>query len=251
MKRLVVILGGKGGTGKTTFCRLLVDSLYINDIDYLAFDADTENPELYEYYKEVGTGVELLEFLEVSEAKKLFTQLRELAPEVAVLDMPGASGRKTREIINKFGLFRIAKDLGYRVTICTVLNLGYEVIASLSAMREFCEDNVDYVVVKNLTWDKGLGFLRWDNSNTRKTIAELNGIEIEMPELDTSAFDVLREKGLAYSLAVEENGVPYGDYLLISSFLDRARVEVQKAGIYFGLQSTETDSKLVGSANAS
>lgn len=235
MKRIVIILGGKGGTGKTALMRLLIDLLHTKGINYLAYDADTENPELYEYYKEFGTGVRLLNFLEVAEAKRFFTEIKTEAPDVVVLDMPGASGNKTREIITKFGLFKIASDLGYRVTLVTVLNLGYPVINSLRAMVEFCGEKVDYVVVKNLCWDKGLGFQRWDNSKTKVAIAELKGIEIEMPELEYSTFDVLLEQGLPYSAATELNGFPYGDYLLVSGFLDQAKPELELAGEYLGL----------------
>lgn len=167
MKRIVMILGGKGGTGKTAFNRLLLDVLHTQGINYIAYDADTENPELYEYYQNIGTGVRLLNFLEVASAKRFFTEIKAGSPDVVVLDMPGASGKKTREIIKKFGLFKIAADLGYRVTLVTVINLGYSVINSLKAMAEFCSDQADYVVVKNLCWDKGLGFQRWDNSRTR------------------------------------------------------------------------------------
>jgi hypothetical protein len=49
MKRIVMILGGKGGTGKTAFTRLLLDVLHSQGISYLGYDADTENPELFEY----------------------------------------------------------------------------------------------------------------------------------------------------------------------------------------------------------
>lgn len=174
MKRIVMILGGKGGTGKTAFNRLLLDVLHTKGTNYLAYDADTENPELYEYYQNFGTGVRLLNFLDVAEAKRFFTEVKTNGPDVVVLDMPGASGNKTREIIKKFGLFKIASDLGYRVTLVAVINLGYAVINSLRAMAEFCGDSADYVVVKNLCWDKGLGFQRWDSSKTRAAIAILN-----------------------------------------------------------------------------
>ena len=235
MKRIIIILGGKGGTGKTAFTRLLVDILHSSNINYLAYDADTENPELYEYYQSFGTGVRLLNFLEVAEAKRFFTEIKTDSPDVVVVDMPGASGNKIREIISKFGLFKIGGDLGYRVTIVTVLNLGYSVITSLKTMSEFCGNQADYVVVKNLCWDKGLGFQRWDNSKTRAAITELNGIEIEMPELEYSTFDTLIEKGLPYSAATEENGLPFGDYLLVSGFLDQAKPELEKAALYLGL----------------
>ncbi|WP_341532262.1 hypothetical protein WKK05_41325 (plasmid) [Nostoc sp. UHCC 0302] len=239
MKRIVMILGGKGGTGKTAFTRLLLDVIHSKGINYSAYDADTENPELYEYYQNFGSGVRLLNFLEVAEAKRFFTEIKAESPDSIIVDMPGASSNKTREIISKFGLFKIAGDLGYRVTLVTVLNLGYSVITSLKTMAEFCGDKADYVVVKNLCWDKGSGFQRWENSKTSAAIAELKGIEIEMPELDYSTFDTLTEKGLPYSAATEENGFPFGDYLLVSGFLDQAKPELEKAGDYLGLQQPE------------
>lgn len=239
MKRIVMILGGKGGTGKTAFTRLLLDVMHKKGINYLAYDADTENPELYEYYQNFGSGVRLLNFLEVAEAKRFFTEIKAESPDSVIVDMPGASSNKTREIISKFGLFKIAGDLGYRVTLVTVLNLGYSVITSLKTMAEFCGDKADYVVVKNLCWDKGSGFQRWENSKTSAAISELKGIEIEMPELDYSTFDTLTEKGLPYSAATEENGFPFGDYLLVSGFLDQAKPELEKAEIYLGLQQPE------------
>lgn len=237
-----MILGGKGGTGKTAFTRLLLDVLHTKGINYLAYDADTENPELHEYYQQVGNGVRLLDFLEVAEAKELFTEIKTESPDVVVLDMPGASGNKTREIITKFELFNIAVNLGYRVTLVTVINLGYSVLTSLRTMAELCGDKADYVVVKNLCWDKGLGFQRWEDSKTKVAITELNGIEIEMPELDYSTFDVLLEQGLPYSAATEENGFPFGDYLLVNAFLAQAKLELSKAEEYLGL-SVKTKSE--------
>ncbi|MGM3309796.1 hypothetical protein ACSQ6I_28140 [Anabaena sp. WFMT] len=241
MKRIVMILGGKGGTGKTAFTRLLLDVLHSQGISYLGYDADTENPELFEYYQDFGSGVRLLNFIEVAEAKRFFTEIKAASPDVIVVDMPGASSNKTREIISKFGLFKIAGDLGYRVSLVTVLNLGYSVITSLKAMVEFCGNQADYVVVKNLCWDKGLGFQRWENSKTRVAISELQGVEIELPELEYSTFDMLIEKGLPFSAATEENGFPFGDYLLVSGFLDQAKPELDKAAVYLGLHQLETN----------
>ena len=80
-----------------------------------------------------------------------------------------------------------------------------------------------------------MGFGRWEISKTKLMVAEFKGVEIELPELEDSTFDLLIEKSLPYSLATEEKGVPFGDYLLVSAFLDRARLELHKAGIYLGL----------------
>ncbi|MEA5551788.1 hypothetical protein VB713_12590, partial [Anabaena cylindrica UHCC 0172] len=180
---------------------------------------------------------------------QVFTRISAQYPDVIVVDMPGASSNKTREIISKFGLFKIAGDLGYRVSLVTVLNLGYSVITSLKAMVEFCGNQADYVVVKNLCWDKGLGFQRWDNSKTRVAISELQGVEIELPELEYSTFDMLIEKGFPFSAATEENGFPFGDYLLVSGFLDQAKPELDKAAVYLGLQQLETNKSAVSQSS--
>ena len=240
MKRLVMIIGGKGGTGKTAFLRVLLDKIATQNLTYLAYDADTENPELYEQMKDFGSGVRLLNFLEVAEAKRFFSEVKAELPQAVVLDMPGASGNKTREIFKKFGMFKIAEDLGYRITLVVVLNLGFSVINSLKIMTEFCGDAVDYVVVKNLCWDKGMGFQRWENSKTRQRALELGGIEIELPELEYSTFDVVLEKRLTFSASTEANGFPYGDYLLVSGFLTQAHAELEKAGDYLGLVTSQT-----------
>lgn len=56
-----------------------------------------------------------------------------------------------------------------------------------------------------------------------------------MPELEYSTFDVLLEQGIPFSAATEENGFPYGDFLLVSGFLDQASPELEKAADYLGL----------------
>lgn len=236
MKRLILLLGGKGGTGKTTFGRLITDELHCRGINYLAFDADKENPDLHAFYKEFGSGVQLLNLLDVSQAKNFFTKLREAGPDVVVCDLPGATGEKLREIITAFNLFQVAENLGYRCTIVSVLNLSRSPIASLRAMYNFCNCKVDYVVVRNLCWAKPGDFTRWEGSETRRLILEAQGIEIQLPSLESSVFDLLEDRNIAFSNATEENSFPFGDYLMVNAFLSLARPELAKAGEYLGFE---------------
>lgn len=237
-KRIILGLGGKGGTGKTLFCRLLYYCLVENGLDVLGLDADIENPEFFQYHQEVeGHEVQQLEFLEVGYAKDFFTQLKDENPDAALLDMPGASSEATRDQIDRFGLFDIAADLGYRVTIVAVLNNGYPAIASLAAMMEHCGEQADYVVVRSELWNQGsLNYSRWDDSETRQQFKELKGIEISMPVLEISTFDVMHEAAVSFFKVAE---LPYGDQLLADSFVSRGRLQIRQAGRYFGLSEPE------------
>jgi hypothetical protein len=232
-KRIILTLGGKGGTGKTLHCRTLFHFLLKAGVRSLAFDADYENPEFFEYYSKsinaTGSGISLLNFLDISEAKKLFSEIDNQRPDVVLLDMPGASGNMARAQIETFELFKISAELGYRVTIDTVLNNAYNSITSLQMMMDYCGAQVDYVAVKSLAWQvEGMDFSRWEKSSTRDAFLKLGGIEIEMPLLHMTTFDALHEKALPFH---ELEQLEFGDRLLVNSFLNRSLLQLNLASI--------------------
>jgi hypothetical protein len=239
LNRIVFILGGKGGTGKTLHCRQLYYALVQAGVKCLAYDADVENPEFEDYHTECQHKVKRLNFLKSAEAKTLFSDIDQQKPSVVLIDMPGASGKATREQLQKFGAFDLAKDLGYRITFDTVLNNCYNTINSLRIMIDFCGTQADYVAVKSLMWtQEGLNFSRWEKSEERKRFLELNGVEIEMPLLDLSTFDVMHEEALSF---FEKDQLPFGDRILINSFLNLSLPELQKAAQYLGLPASTTE----------
>lgn len=242
LKRLIMILGGKGGTGKTLYCRLLHYYLVTLGVKDQAFDADIENPEFEEYHANTAHQVRAIDFLDVGKAKELFTTIDKHKPDVVLMDMPGASGKATRGQMDRFGIFQIAEKLGYRLTIVTVLNNAYNNINSLDIMLDFCQDRADYVAVKSLYWQQGtLTFERWENSSTRQKFLELGGIEIEMPVLETSVYDEMHGKGENPALSFfEYEKLPFGDRLLIESFLERSKPQLDLAAKYLGIPSTSS-----------
>jgi hypothetical protein len=233
LKRILLTLGAKGGTGKTLHCRQLYYFLTQAGVNCLAYDADHENPSFCEYHSKSQHPVCLLNIFDVSQAKVFFNHLESQSPEVVLLDMPGASGKLTRELIETFGFFNIAQEFGYRVTIETVINNGYDSISSLQAMIDYCGNAVDYVVVKSMMWQmEGMNFSRWDKSATRDAFLKLGGIEIEMPLLHLSAFDEMHEQALSF---FEINQLALGDRLLVNSFLNRSLPQLHLARNYLGL----------------
>lgn len=231
-KRLILILGGKGGTGKTLFCRVLYYYLLKDKINCKGYDADIENPEFYEIHTKSSNPVEPLNFLAIEDAKTLFTLLHDKKPDVALVDMPGASGAGTRDQLDLFGVFGIIKELGYRLTIATVMNNTFNPINSLDAMLRFCGTQSDYLVVKSQLYSQGaLNFNRWEVSKTRKLLQEMKGLEIDLPVLEPSVFDVIHELNLSF---FDMDKLPFGDRILANSFLARTLPELQRAGEYLG-----------------
>jgi hypothetical protein len=108
LKRFVIIFGSKGGLGKSAYGRFVLDECIRLDLNYCAYDADQENPDLYHYYHAVGKGVELVNFLNVGDAGELLENMSTKAPDLVLLDLPASSGNGTREIFQQFGLLEIA-----------------------------------------------------------------------------------------------------------------------------------------------
>lgn len=249
-KRINLILGGKGGTGKTLFARLLYYALSEAGVKVIGLDSDIENPEFAAYHADGERyGVCALDFLSLSQGKKLFSLLTSplepkaakampclaanCPPDVVVIDMPGASGHQCREQMDQFGFIPVCKELGYEVTIITVLNNGYSPIDSLGAMMEFCKDSVNYLAVKSLFWKcDDQGFVRWQNSAPHKQFKKYRGKEIEMPVLPTTTFDALLEKNTPFA---EVDSMELGDKLLAGSFLRRSMAQLETVSGILGI----------------
>lgn len=100
-------------------------------------------------------------------------------------------------------------------------------------MLDFCSDHADYVAVRSQLWNQGsLTFDRWEKSEARKKFLALGSIEIEMLILEVSTLDMLYENALSFlNYAI----LPFGDRLLIESFLDCNQLELNCAAKYLSL----------------
>ena len=88
-KLLIFIVADKGGTGKSTFTRAYVDILHARNIDYLAYDGDKRNSQLYRHYHNVGNGISKLDFSIEGGADELIEAMDRCSAPVMVVDLPG------------------------------------------------------------------------------------------------------------------------------------------------------------------
>jgi len=239
-KKVVLTLGGKGGTGKTLFCRTLFHLHKGENVRVLGYDADRENPEFWDYHKDEFHNVKRLNFLEVDGARNLMGRLEEHKPDVALLDMPGASGSGTRAQFERFDIFNTFKTEldGYEVTIVAVLNNCFNAIGSLKMMMETFGDQANYVAVLSDFWitNKNAPFQRWKTCETYERFQQLNGKEVALPMLEVEVFDVLHEKAWPFS---KMNDLGLGDRILLRSYLSRSRAAFEPAQDYLGLPTLD------------
>ncbi|MEO0988894.1 MAG: hypothetical protein AAFY20_25640 [Cyanobacteria bacterium J06639_14] len=232
-KRIVMVVGGKGGTGKTLFARLLYYALVEAKVKAVGVDSDVENPEFAAYHEASKFNVFCLDFLSVDGGVAFLDLLAQKKPDVVVMDMPGASGEQSRNQLEKFNLLNLEADMGYRLTLATVLNNGFSPIYSMEAMMECCQGQADYVAARNAHWEQGnLNFGRWDASEARQKFESLKGIEIVMPALEMATFDMLHPDKSFFEV---KNLASAGHKMLATSFLRRGLAGLDQAASYLGL----------------
>jgi hypothetical protein len=247
-----IINGAKGGTGKTLFARLLYTALEQSVAKVIGIDSDQENPEFSSFHSAPDRfAVPTMDCLSLTGGKNLVTLLSgELTPSVAsqlpvlaqrcpadvvVVDMPAASSTKLREQIDLFDIIPACSDMGYGVTLISVLSASYGPIESIGRMLEFCGDTVRWVVVKNQYFavegaDDSFSF--WDESKARKRFKNYGGVEIDLPRLADTTFKVMQASYIPFTAL---DSLPLGDKLLARSFVRRSKAQIEMAGALMGL----------------
>ncbi|MBD2498339.1 chromosome partitioning protein ParA [Nostoc sp. FACHB-280] len=244
-RRLVIVTGDKGGVGKSTFSRAMIQTYLDNNQNFAAFDADMSNPQIKRFYEAECTvmpldifrrgeaDISLLDELkgfiylaEEDENKSLKKDLIEspdynvidslqkdepLRPDAKslfLLELPPQSIQFFRSFEEEMGFFKmVGKKLDMRVTMATVINRTKDSVNQFIHLRDFCGDKVDYVVVKNLFFGEKDRFERYDNCPLVKELKNLNKSipEIYMPDLIAHAYDYLDENNLSFSKGIEQS----------------------------------------------
>ncbi len=233
--RIVIVTGDKGGTGKSIVARILLDVYRNRKYNCIAYDCDESNPQLYRHYHKLDSGVRTLKLNRRGGADALQDDLKESFPKVSLVDLPAGAAEYFRSISEEISLFRNASKFDYKVTMISVINRGKNSLQQLKSLVDFCGDKVDHVVIKNLYWGEEYKFTRYNNSNTRKAVEKLGGIELEFPELFDDVFDIVDSNDLTFREAIDSDKLTISNQSRIFNWIENCELELEKAAKYLGL----------------
>jgi hypothetical protein len=235
-KHLVMVTGDKGGTGKTTFARGLLDIYQHLNIPCQAYDSDRRNAQLYRHYHETITGVAEIDITTKGEADELLNNL-EVNPSPAVLvDMPAGSGEWFETLERDLNLIDVTAELGYRLTLVSVMSRVKDSINALRVLMDYAGDRVDYVAVKNLYFGDENQYARFTSSKTHEQFITLGGIEITMPSLFDVSYDLVDEQDLTFRAAAQVgSSLTLAHRSRINQWLRTIEAETRKAKDYLGI----------------
>jgi hypothetical protein len=204
MARPAVILVGadKGGVGKTTVARTLLDYFGAHQTPTRAFDTEAPRGTLKRFHPEI---TEVVDVTAVPDQMKIFDTLGSAAARVTVIDVRAGLLSPTLQALADIGFLESAKK--GQITFAVFHILGPS-IASLDEIKEASRfvGDASYFLVKNFI--NNTSFFDWDPATYNSYFKQIkNAEEIAIPKLNEMACEQVEVASVPYvSFVANKNG---------------------------------------------
>jgi len=263
-KRAIFVCSQKGGAGKTTFARGLVEVLRCDGQAVAAYDADGNVGQLFQHQglrdahgilipqQDPVAGCGFFNIRDDDDRDILLNALAK-QPPLILFDLPGGVVGELGKVIDDgdapHGLFAEYRYQGYAITVVVVMT---PVQASVRTVQESIDafgDAVDYVVVKNLAFGPEEAFILFDGcdqkdlsrppSRGKQALLARGGVIITMPALPPRSYALLDVYNLRYIDAVKGLGsgarMPLADRVRVRQWLQEFDLQLVTARSLLGL----------------
>lgn len=210
MKRLILILNGKGGVGKSFFAINFVQFLKDKAIAHVAIDSDNENSTLKRFHPDAR----FLDLDSPRELDQIFGALEQA--NLVVVDCRAASTDLFINYFTEIGLSTVLAAFGAKLTLIVPVNHESDSVDQVQRLAEEFGKKCSYVVVRNASHSDS--FALFDSAEVRARLKnELGGREIAMTRLQDWLVEALNAENVTVTSAVKHPGF---------SLLDRQRLQI-------------------------
>ena len=202
-KPAVIVVGAdKGGVGKTTVSRTLLDYFDANNIPTRAFDTESPRGTLKRFHPDI---TEIVDLTTTSDQMKIFDTLNAAAPFVTVIDVRAGLMSPTLASLRDIGFLEAAKS--GQITFAVFHMLGPS-IASLNEIEEAANfmKGAKYFLVKNFVNDTS--FFEWDKTTYNSYFHRIkDATELTIPKLNEMAYEQVEVASVPFLKFVANKGI--------------------------------------------
>ncbi len=184
-KPAVIVVGAdKGGVGKTTVSRTLLDYFNANNVATRAFDTESPRGTLKRFHPD---NTEIVDITATADQMRILDTLNTVVPSVTVIDVRAGLMSPSLVSLRDIGFLDAAK--AGEITFAVFHILGPS-IASLEEIAETANFMVGakYFLVKNFI--NNTSFFEWDQSTYNAYFHRIeDATELTIPKLDEMAYE--------------------------------------------------------------
>jgi hypothetical protein len=202
MAKPVVILVGadKGGVGKTTVTRALLDYFIAHNVPTRAFDTEAPKGTLSRFHPEI---TDVVDVSSTSDQMKIFDTLG--ATDVTVIDVRAGLLATTLRMLRDIGFLETAKKNQISFAMFHILGPSIASLDEIAETAAFMSD-ANYFLVKNFI--NNTTFFEWDPATYNNYFKKIKGAqEITVPKLNEMACEQVELASVSYVSFVANKGV--------------------------------------------
>ncbi len=182
-KPTVIVIGAdKGGVGKTTVARTLLDYFTANQVPVRAFDTEAPKGTLKRFHPEIS---EIVDITETPAQMRIFDTMSDTS--VTVIDVRAGLLSSTLRALRDIGFLDLVKKGQLSFVVYHILGSS---IASLNEIEDTSSfmSGANYFLVKNFI--NNTSFFEWDQATYSSYFKKFkDAAEIAIPKLNEMAFE--------------------------------------------------------------
>ena len=236
MAEIHLIDGEKGGVGKSFFCRVLIEYLQKNQIDFSLFDADRTNPDvglIYEphIYNQIDNNQAVF-FSESEKKAYLADAIFEKALSMpVVVNLPAQVYHLVSNWLSQNDLLGLAKKSGisfYKWFLCTG---GYDSLELFKKSLEDFGEDISHILIKNSGFSDSWSHLK-DDENLSNYLEKYQVQQIELPKLSYRERNLIDAQKWTFTAASTSNELGLMARNRVRLFLDKANSQIDSLKIF-------------------
>jgi len=217
-KPAVVLIGAdKGGVGKTTVARTLLDYFTAHQVRVRAFDTEVPRGTLKRFHPEV---TEIVDINLVPDQMKIFDTLQEGDASVTLIDVRAGLMSPTLRALRDIGFIDAAKKGQLTLAVFHILGPS---IASLDEIAETAAylGDAKYFMVKNFI--NNTHFFEWDEATHSSYFKRIkDAVEITIPKLSEMATEQVELASVPFVTFIankKRNGDPAANSFVLRGYV--------------------------------
>jgi hypothetical protein len=199
MKPAVIIVGAdKGGVGKTTISRTLLDYLASRNLLARAFDSEYPRGSLKRFHPNV---TEVVDITSVSDQMKMLDTLVSSERKLNVIDIRAGQLSNTLRAFTDIGFFDAVRSGEFRFALFHILGPSVASLEEIADVLPF-SGGKNYFAVKNFINETS--FFEWDPAVYDSYFKMAKGaVELNIPKLNEMAYEQVDLSGVPFSTFVK------------------------------------------------
>lgn len=187
-KPAVILVGAdKGGVGKTTVSRALLDYLVAHNVPVRAFDTEAPKGTLRRFHPDI---TDVIDITSTADQMKVFDTVSTTSAQITVIDVRAGLLSSTLRALRDIGFLDAAKKSQLTFSVFHILGPSVASLDEIAETAGFMGDS-NYFLVKNFI--NNTTFFDWDPATYNSYFKRIKGAyEITVPKLNEMACEQVK-----------------------------------------------------------